>query len=160
MKHLTITLCSLFCISTFAFAEIIAGVAIQVNGRPITLNEITQTQKTLKASKQVAIDHLINERLKDDEIERFKINIDEFKIDEEIALIAANANLSKDELLAKATKKGLSLQNYRTNIKKQLQTRELMQRILSSISLSQVKKNSSPTIHATKKNFPSLCKSM
>lgn len=137
MKKITFILSTLLCLFTFAFSEIIAGVAIRVNGRSITLNEIAQTQKTLKTSKQTAIDHLINERLKDDEIERFKINIDEFKIDEEIALIAANANLSKEKLLSEVSKEGLSLQEYRSKIKKQLQTRELMQRIISSnISIS------------------------
>lgn len=137
MKKVTFMLITLFCIFTFASSEIIAGVAIRVNGRSITLNEITKTQKTLKVSKQTAIDHLINERLKDDEIERFKISIDEFKIDEEIALIAAGANLSKEKLLAEVSKEGLSLQEYRSQIKKQLQTRELMQRIISSnISIS------------------------
>ena len=119
------------------YGQIIAGVAIRVNGHAITLNEIATAQKELKISKEAAIDLLINERLKDDEIERFKISIDDFKVDEEIAQIAANANLSKEQLLTKVTSKGLSLQEYRAQIKKQLQTKELMQRILSSnISIS------------------------
>lgn len=118
-------------------AEIIAGVAIRVNGHAITLGEINKLQTQMKISKKAAIDMLINERLKDDEIERFKISIDEFKIDEEISQIAANANLSKDALLAKATSNGTTLQEYRNSIKKQLQTKELMQRILASnISIS------------------------
>lgn len=137
MRKIIFICSTLLCLSTFAFSEIIAGIAIRVNGRPITLNEIAQTQKTLKISKQAAIDHLINERLKDDEIERFKIKIDEFKIDEEIALIAASANLSKEKFLSKVDKEGFGLQEYRSKIKKQLQTRELMQRIISSnISIS------------------------
>lgn len=118
-------------------AEIIAGVAMRVNGHAITLNEIKEAQSRLKLSRQAAIDMLINERLKDDEIERFKISVDEFKVDEEISQIAANANLSKDALLAKVTRNGISLQEYRNQIKKQLQTKELMQRILASnISIS------------------------
>lgn len=118
-------------------AEIIAGVALRVNGHAITLHEISSLQNRLKISKQAAIDMLINERLKDDEIERFKISVDEFKIDEEISLIAADMNLSKDELLAKMSKKGMSMQEYRAQIKKQLQTKELMQKIISSnISIS------------------------
>ena len=113
-------------------AEIIAGVAILVNGHAITLSEISKLQTQMKISKKAAIDMLINERLKDDEIERFKISIDEFKIDEEISQIAANANLSKNALLAKVTRDGTTLQEYRNKIKKQLQTKELMQRILAS----------------------------
>lgn len=124
-----------FCIFVFAmslYAEVIAGVSLRVNGRAITLYEISSLQSQLKISKQAAIDMLINERLKDDEIERFKINIDEFKIDEEITLLAANANLSKEEFLTRATKNGVSLQEYRQQIKKNLQTQELMHKIVSS----------------------------
>ncbi|TLD97313.1 peptidyl-prolyl cis-trans isomerase [Helicobacter jaachi] len=135
MKAILCVLCILSIVSLQA--EIIAGVAIRVNGHAITLHEIAALQDKMHISKDAAIDLLINERLKDDEIERFKISIEELKIDEEIALLAANANLSKDEFLRKVTRNGLSLQEYRTQIKKQLQTKELMQRILASnISIS------------------------
>ncbi len=134
MKKIICFLCLCVLVSQ---AEIIAGVAIRVNGHAITLSEIAKLQTQMKISKKAAIDMLINERLKDDEIERFKISIDEFKIDEEISQIAANANLSKDALLAEVTRDGTTLQEYRNKIKKQLQTKELMQRILTSnISIS------------------------
>lgn len=129
MKKIICFLCLCVLVSQ---AEIIAGVAIRVNGHAITLNEIAKLQAQMKISKKAAIDMLINERLKDDEIERFKISVDEFKIDEEISQIAANANMSKDALLTKATRDGTTLQEYRNSIKKQLQTKELMQRILAS----------------------------
>ena len=126
----------IFCATLSLYGEVIAGVALRVNGYAITLYEIESLQKQLKISRQEAIDMLINERLKDDEIERFKIHIDDFKIDEEIASIAANMNLSKEELLSRATR-NMSLQEYRAQVKKQLQTKELMQRILASnISIS------------------------
>ncbi|MCX2716165.1 peptidyl-prolyl cis-trans isomerase [Helicobacter sp. MIT 21-1697] len=135
MKNI-IGVCLLCACVLNTYGEVIAGVAIRVNGHAITLYEIASLQSRLKISKQAAIDMLINERLKDDEIERFKISIEDFKIDEEIALLAANANLSKEEFLRKATHT-MSLQEYRSQIKKQLQTKELMQRILASnISIS------------------------
>ncbi len=121
----------LICAGVGLYAEVVAGVALRVNGYAITLYEIEKTQKELRISKQEAIDILINERLRDDEIERFKISVDDFKVDEEIAHIAANMNLSKEQLLAKVTK-DMSLQEYRAQIKKQIQTRDLMQRILAS----------------------------
>lgn len=124
---LSFLLCGAFC-----YAEIIAGVAIRVNSHAITLNEIKSVQKEFKITKEQAIDMLINERLKDDEIERFKISVDEFKIDDEITRIAQSSGISKSELISQIAKRGLSYQNYRTEIKKQIQTRELMQKILSS----------------------------
>lgn len=134
MKYLLI-ICAILALN--AKAELVAGVAMRINGHAITLHEISALQHKLKISKSAAIDMLINERLKDDEIERFKISVEDFKIDEEIALLAANANLSKEAFLNKITKNGVSLQHYRNQIKKQIQTRELMQRIIASnISIS------------------------
>lgn len=123
--------CAMF--AAHLYGEIVAGVAIRVNGHAITLYEISSLMSQLHISRQAAIDLLVNERLKDDEIERFKISVDEFKIDEEIALLAANANLSKEAFLAKAMRENhLTLQEYRAEVKKQLQTRELMQKIIAS----------------------------
>ena len=113
-------------------SDVIAGVAVRVNGHAITLHEIEKMQKTMKVDRQQAIDLLINERLKDDEIERFKIGIDEFKIDDEIGRIASSNGINKRALLAPLAREGVSYQAYRADLKKQLQTRELMQKILAS----------------------------
>ncbi|MFC3867516.1 peptidylprolyl isomerase [Helicobacter equorum] len=113
-------------------SDVIAGVAVRVNGYAITLHEIEKMQKTMKVDRQQAIDLLINERLKDDEIERFKISIDEFKIDDEIGRIASSNGINKNALIAQLAREGVSYQVYRSDLKKQLQTRELMQKILAS----------------------------
>lgn len=113
-------------------SDVIAGVAVRVNGHAITLHEIEKMQKTMKVDRQQAIDLLINERLKDDEIERFKIGIDEFKIDDEIGRIASGNGINKSALIAQLAREGVSYQAYRADLKKQLQTRELMQKILAS----------------------------
>ena len=113
-------------------SDVIAGVAVRVYGHAITLHEIEKMQKTMKVDRQQAIDLLINERLKDDEIERFKIGIDEFKIDDEIGRIASSNGINKSALIAQLAREGVSYQAYRADLKKQLQTRELMQKILAS----------------------------
>lgn len=113
-------------------SDVIAGVAVRVNGHAITLHEIEKMQKTMKVDRQQAIDLLINERLKEDEIERFKIGIDEFKIDDEIGRIASSNGINKSALIAQLAREGVSYQAYRADLKKQLQTRELMQKILAS----------------------------
>lgn len=116
----------------YVWAEVIAGVAIRVNSHAITIQEIKAAQEQFKVNKEQAIDMLINERLRDDEIERFKIKIDEFKIDDEISRIATSNGITKSALISKIAKEGMSYQAYRTELKKQLQTRELMQKILAS----------------------------
>lgn len=113
-------------------SDVIAGVAVRVNGHAITLHEIEKMQKIMKVDRQQAVDLLINERLKDDEIERFKISIDEFKIDDEIGRIASSNGINKSALIAQLAREGVSYQAYRADLKKQLQTRELMQKILAS----------------------------
>lgn len=130
MKILSVVV--FFGVFTLCSAGVIAGVAIRVNSSAITINEIKKLQQELKISKKEAIDLLINERLKDDEIARFKITIDEFKIDDEITRIASSSGVNKSALISKLAKEGVSYQDYRAELKKQLQTRELMQKILAS----------------------------
>ncbi len=122
----------LFGVFNLCNASVIAGVAIRVNGNAITINEIKKLQQELKIGKKEAIDLLINERLKDDEIARFKITIDEFKIDDEITRIATSSGITKSALISKLAKDGIGYQDYRAELKKELQTRELMQKILAS----------------------------
>ena len=126
-----IVLC-LWWVSVAVASDVIAGVAVRVNGHAITLNEIKKMQQSMNISKQQAIDLLINERLKDDEIDRFKINIDEFKIDDEIGRIASSNGINKSALITQLAREGMSYQAYRNELRKQLQTRELMQKILAS----------------------------
>ena len=53
-----VVLC-LWCMGVVMASNVIAGVAVRVNGHAITLNEIKKMQQSMKISKQQAIDLLI-----------------------------------------------------------------------------------------------------
>lgn len=114
-------------------AKIVAGVAITVNGDPITLYEIAQTQKERKISKEKAIDFLISQKIKDQELERLKIDVSDSRIDDEIRDMAYRNNLTVDEVFKRIkAQEGLSPDAYKKRFKEQLKTQELMRAVLSS----------------------------
>ena len=123
--------------TAFALAEskIIAGVAISVNGDPITLYEIAQTQEQKKMTKKQAIDFLIAQKLRDQEVKRMKIDVSESRIEGEILDMASRNGISKAALLKQVKKQeGLDEKDFAKKLKEQIQTQELIRNILSTNS--------------------------
>ena len=79
-------------------ANTIDGIAIKVNGNIITMHEIQTLQEKTKISKEEAIEQIIKDKLRENEIKRLGINIDDAKLDEEINNIASANNITRDEL--------------------------------------------------------------
>lgn len=121
------------CIFTLK-AQIIDGVAIKVDGNIITLYEIQEIQKELGLSKQEGIDKIIQEKLKENEIRRLNIRVDDKKLDEEIDNIVINNKITKETLIETLKGQGISFENYRKELKKHLINRELMQKVLQTNS--------------------------
>ena len=123
----------LFICFTFGFSEIIAGIALTVNGDPITLYQIKKTQEEKKLDKKAAIDFLISQVIKDQEVKRLKIDVSDSRIDNEIQDIAYRNHLSIDNFFKKIkAQEGLNPQQYKDQLKDQIKTQELMRNILSS----------------------------
>lgn len=112
--------------------KIIGGIAITVNGDPITLYEITQTQKKLKLDKQKAIDVLIADRIKSQEIKRLNIHIDDTRIENEIKNIAKHNGMDYDTFIATLMKQGINYGKYKDEFKEQIETQELLRSVLLS----------------------------
>lgn len=115
-----------------AEGKIIGGIAITVNGDPITLYEIAQTQKKLKLDKQKAIDVLIADRIKSQEIKRLNIHVDDARIESEIKNIAKHNGMDYDTFIATLMKQGISYGKYKDELKEQIQTQELLRSVLLS----------------------------
>ncbi len=114
-------------------AKIVAGVAITVNGDPITLHDISQTQKDRKMSKKEAIDFLVSQKIRDQELVRLKIDVSDARIDSEIHDMAYRNGLSSAAFLDKVRQQeGLSPSAYKKQLKEQIKTQELMRSILAS----------------------------
>lgn len=115
-------------------ANIIDGIAIKVDGNIITKYEITQLQKSQNLPKDKAIDALINEKLKENEIKRLGIKVDDERIDNEINSIAMANKITRAELESALQKQKINLDTYKAELKEHIINRELMQRILQTNS--------------------------
>lgn len=115
-------------------ANIIDGIAIKVDGNIITKYEITQLQKSQNLPKDKAIDALINEKLKENEIKRLGIKVDDERIDNEINSIAMANKITRAELESALQKQKINLDTYRAELREHIINRELMQRILQTNS--------------------------
>ncbi|MDU9805972.1 SurA N-terminal domain-containing protein, partial [Helicobacter pylori] len=76
--------------------KVVGGISLLVNGSPITLYQIQEEQKKSKVSKAQARDRLIAERIKNQEIERLKIHVDDDKLDQEMAMMAQQQGMDLD----------------------------------------------------------------
>lgn len=113
-------------------AKIIDGIAIKVNGEPITLYQIKDTEKKLKLDRQKAIDKLIAEKIKVQEIKRLNIHIDDARVDQEIDNIAKHNGLNHDSFLSALMQQGINFTQYKNQLKEQIETQELLRSILLS----------------------------
>ncbi|GAA7755928.1 hypothetical protein HpBT018_10970 [Helicobacter pylori] len=109
--------------------KVVGGISLLVNGSPITLYQIQEEQEKSKVSKAQARDRLIAERIKNQEIERLKIHVDDDKLDQEMAMMAQQQGMDlnhfKQMLMAEEHYK-----LYRDQLKEHLEMQELLRNIL------------------------------
>lgn len=115
-------------------ANIIDGIAIKVDGNIITKYEITQLQKSQNLPKEKATQALIDEKLKENEIKRLGIKVDDERIENEINSIAMANKITRAELESALQKQKINLDTYKAELKEHITNRELMQRILQTNS--------------------------
>ncbi|OBV29796.1 hypothetical protein BKN38_01600 [Helicobacter sp. CLO-3] len=116
--------------------NIIGGIAIKVNGDPITIYEIKNLMIKQHISKDQAQEFLIAQRLKNQEIKRLKIDVDDIRLDQEIQAIASQNKLTYQQFINALRQEGMTLDVYKEQLKDQIQTRELMRNILLSSDVS------------------------
>ena len=112
-------LLSLLVFTTLIEAKIYNGVAIVVNGEPITVAEISAVQKQLGVSKKDAKDMLIQNRLQKSAMKNISVSEDE--IDKRIELIAKQNNLTLKKMQAAVKQQGQSWNKFRDQIKISIQ---------------------------------------
>lgn len=125
----------IFCLENLiAKPVVVGGVALKVNDSIITIHELKEASK--KMGEQKATDYLIVQKLKEQEIQRLKIYVDEVRLDNEINMIAAQNNMSYMQFLEALRLQKIDLQKYKEELKNQIQTRELMRSIIMSQDIS------------------------
>ena len=120
--------------SAILSANTIDGIAIKVDGNIITKYEITQLQKSQNLPKEKATQALIDEKLKENEIKRLGIKVDDERIENEINSIAMANKITRAELESALQKQKINLDTYKAELKEHITNRELMQRILQTNS--------------------------
>ncbi|MDU9727061.1 SurA protein [Helicobacter pylori] len=109
--------------------NVVGGISLLVNGSPITLYQIQEEQKKSKVSKAQARDRLIAERIKNQEIERLKIHVDDDKLDQEMAMMAQQQGMDLDYFKQMLMAEG-HYKLYRDQLKEHLEMQELLRNIL------------------------------
>ncbi|GAA7653706.1 hypothetical protein HpBhutan27_09830 [Helicobacter pylori] len=109
--------------------EVVGGISLLVNGSPITLYQIQEEQEKSKVSKAQARDRLIAERIKNQEIERLKIHVDDDKLDQEMAMMAQQQGMDLDHFKQMLMAEG-HYKLYRDQLKEHLEMQELLRNIL------------------------------
>ncbi|MBR0070890.1 MAG: peptidyl-prolyl cis-trans isomerase [Campylobacter sp.] len=116
-------------ILAFAFvsanADVVNSVIAVVENEPITNYELAQVKKERRVSDAEALEILINSKVKTAEIKKRGIMVNSYEIDQRIAAIAAQNNMSVEALHAAAAKDGISKAKFREDIKNSLQEEKL-----------------------------------
>ncbi len=113
-------------------AKMVDGIAIVVEGEPVTTAEIRALQAQMSISKKEAESLLIQDRLQQAAMKN--INIDEAAIDSKISAIAAQNNITVKKMRQILKEQGTSWTRYRASIRNAMKKEKFFQEnILSSI---------------------------
>jgi hypothetical protein len=118
--------------TTLAFAKVLGGVSMLVDGEPITTYEIKEYQQTTKASLNDAVSALIQRRLEEAEIKKLGFVPTPYEIDQQMINMAKHNKLSLKAFKARLIKDGEDQKSIREKISKKIQKDRLYQYILSS----------------------------
>ncbi|WP_456389415.1 peptidylprolyl isomerase [Hydrogenimonas sp.] len=119
-------------VATAATAGLVDAISIVVDDQPITLYEIYKAQKQRGLTKQQAVEALIKERLKDEELKRLGIHIDDFDVNQEIERIAQKNGMDSLKMRSILAERGIDWDAYKQQVKDRLLQERLYEQILST----------------------------
>lgn len=129
MRSLTLSVV----LSTFLWSAPIGGVSVLVKNTPITLYEVQQEMKQSGTNATQSADTLIRKKLEQLEASEKKITVTSTEINEELARMAAQNNLSQEQFLnAMQTVRGLSEKDLRTKVEETIKGQKLYSAIAFS----------------------------
>jgi parvulin-like peptidyl-prolyl isomerase len=97
--------------------------------------EIQAVQEKLSMSKKAAIEALIKDRLEKSAINRANITVTDSEVDVQIRQIAQRRGLSKEQMISVLSKKGLTWESYKEQLKTEIKKKKFFQmNIASTIS--------------------------
>lgn len=132
------------------WSEIVDRIVAQVNEDIITLYELNQSlapyiekikergltpdqeQQMLARTKEDVLMNLVNDRLTDQVVEKSDIQVTESEVDESIERVMRMNNLNSEQFTAALAQDGMTLDEYRENLRKQLLRSKLLNREIKS----------------------------
>jgi len=131
MKKLV--LLGLITLLTLSQAKMVDAIAIIVEGEPITTAEIRAVEQQMQIPKEQAINLLIQDRLQKSAMR--DVYIDEKDIDEKIAAIAAQNNLTVPKMQKILKEQGTPWNKYRSSVKEAMKKEKFYQeKVVSTIT--------------------------
>lgn len=117
---------------TLAFgANLVDGISFIVNEKPVTLYEVFKLVKNENMSNEKAIENLIEERLREAELEKHGITVRSIELDDAIRMDAADKNLNLYQFRQTIENSGISWDEYKERLKERILTQRLNQKILA-----------------------------
>lgn len=110
---------------TLSQAKMVDGIALVVEGEPVTTAEIRAVQQQAQVTKEEATNLLIQDRLQKSAMK--DIHIDEKAIDDKIAGIAAQNNVTVPKMQKILKEQGTSWSKYRSSIRNALKKEKFFQ---------------------------------
>ena len=115
---------------TLSQSKMVDGIALVVDGEPVTTAEIRAVQQQAQVTKEEAIDLLIQDRLQKAAMK--DIHIDEKAIDDKIAGIAAQNNITVPQMQKILKEQGTSWNKYRSSIRNALKKEKFFQQKIAN----------------------------
>ena len=113
------------------FAKTIGGIALTVNGNPITTYEVNNLSKKAHISKEDAVNALIQEKIEEEEIKKSGIYATPDEVQKRIDLIAKQNKLTPEQFTKALKKEGKTIDELKNDIEKQIKKEKLYQKILA-----------------------------
>ncbi len=124
-------LLSFLLILTPGFTKMIGGIAMTVNGEPVTLYEINAMHQRAHISKEDAVNALIQQKIEEQEISKNSIYATPEEIDKRIEQLAQQNKMNLSQFKEAVQKEGKSFQELRNDLEKQIKKEKLYQKILA-----------------------------
>ena len=135
-------------------AEMVSGIAVLVNDEPITTYDLAKEQEALKGGmgdasaldspsakdqlRQAAIDSLVNKKLIQQKVKELDIKVSDEEVTQAIEDVKKTNNISEENLRAALAARGISFDEYRVQLKDQLERLRLISlEVRSKIQVSE-----------------------
>ena len=155
MKKLILLLAALIVIfPVVVSAEMVSGIAVLVNDDPITTYDLAKEQEALKSGmgdtssldtpaareqlRQAALDSLVNKKLIEQKVKELDIKVSDEEVRQAIEDVKKTNNITEENLRAALVARGISFDEYKVQLKDQLERLRLISlEVRSKIQVSE-----------------------